>query len=69
MKKRKRMIKVKNLILKTITNVACANFVFAACLLDSEYWIQSILSMAISVIWIFLFIFANSERCWRLVKQ
>lgn len=65
----RKKIKIKNFALKTITNIACANFVFAACILDSEYWIQSIVSMVISVIWIFLFIFANRERCWRLVEK
>ena len=58
MQKAKR--KIKNFILKSITWVASILFLLSACALDSESMIPSIV-LLVSMGWLALFIYANSE--------
>lgn len=59
MKKTRARRKVKNLILECVTAIAAVATLFSACCMDSECWGIPVCIMTISVLWLFIFSFAN----------
>lgn len=61
--KKKTKNKIKNVILKTITNIAGIALILGISSADSESWIPIVVVM-VSVLWIYLMSKANEEENW-----
>jgi hypothetical protein len=53
--------KTKNKILKIITTISVITLLFSACCLDGENVVVPVVLMGISLVWLELFVAANSE--------
>lgn len=57
--------KLKNIILITITWIAALNVIFSGACLDTDGTYVFYISIAISLVWIILFMIANKDRLER----